>query len=457
MRRFIGDKEFYKYVFALVIPIMIQQGITSFVNLLDNVMVGALGTEAISAVSISNQLYFNCQLAVFGGLSAVAIFGAQFYGNGDMEGMRYSFRAKFVFSLAIIVATFIILLTAGDYFIQLFLTGESGGGDLALTAASAGQYMRVMLIGFIPFVLSQSYAGTLRETGQTVWPMAASVTGILTNLCLNWLLIYGHLGFPKWGVFGAAVATTISRYVELTILVVYTHRNPEKYPFMKGAYRSLRVPADLTKKILRTGVPLFANEFLWAFGITATSQSFSLYGLEAVAATSIVNTVWSLFMIVMVAMGSAVQIIVGQHLGMGEIKEAREIDAKLIFMDLLMNIVLSAILISCSPYIPLLFNVGDSVRGLASRLMVVDGLVLPIEAVVHVIYFTIRSGGRTGITFLFDSVYQWCVPVALAFFLSRFSSLPLLTVYAFVMFSAVIKMVIGLFMLRSDFWARKIV
>ena len=457
MRKYIGDREFYKYVFALVVPIMIQQGITSFVNMLDNIMVGVLGQEAISSVSIANQILFICQLAIWGGLSAVSIYSAQFYGNNDMEGMRYAFRSKLIFSTAISVITIVLLLTCGDVFVGLFLQGESNGGDIALTAAYASQYTKVILFGFVPFAYSQAYAGSLRETGQTFVPMIASVAAILTNLVFNWLLIYGHLGFPKWGVFGAAVATSMSRYVELVILVVYSHRNSEKYRYIKGALRSLYVPGELARKIIKTGIPLFLNEFLWSFGMTAISQSYSTMGFDVVSATTIAFTAWDLAMIFMIAMGSAVQIIVGQQLGMGNIEKARDTDAKLLFLNLWLNIAVGALFIAVSKYIPLLFNVSESIRAMTRSMLVINGLVLPIEAMVHVIYFSVRAGGKTLATFLFDSVYTWLVPVPLAFCLCRFTGLDIITVFAIVQFSAAVKMVIGLAMLKSGFWAKKIV
>ena len=457
MRKLIGDKAFYKYVFALVVPIMIQQGITSFVNLLDNIMVGALGTEAISAVSISNQILLIFQLAIFGGIGAISIYSAQFYGKGDMDGMRYSFRAKIIFCMIIAGLAFLILLLSGSFFISLFLQGESGGGDLALTAQYASGYMFIALIGFVPFCFSMGYAGTLRETGETMVPMLASVAAICVNLTFNWLLIYGNLGFPKWGVYGAAIATSMSRFVELGILIVYTHTHTRRFPFMTGAYRSLYIPGDLLKKIVITGLPLMSNEILWAVAMAAMNQSYSTRGLDVVAATNISTTTWDIFMIFMIAMGSAIQIIVGQHLGRGEIEKARDIDNKLLFLTLVLNVALGLVLILTAGVIPMLYNVPDSVRMLATKLHIIDGLILPVEAMVHSIYFTIRSGGRTMITFLFDSVYMWILPVPLAFFLCRFTALDIVVVFAIVQSASVIKMIIGLLMLRSDFWAKKIV
>ncbi len=457
MKRFIGDKEFYKHVFMLVIPIMIQQGITSVVNLLDNIMVGVLGQEAISSVSISNQIITISQLAVFGGLSAISIYSAQFYGGCDYEGMRYAFRSKIVLGAIIAAATIVILLNFGSTFTGLFLKGDANGGDITLTLSYAESYIKVILVGLVPFTLSQAYAGTLRETGQTFIPMVASVAAILTNLCFNWLLIYGHLGFPKWGVFGAAVATSLSRYLEFAILVIYTHAHSRKYAFIQGAFRSLYVPSALIKKMFITGVPLFMNEFLWSFGMTTISQSYSVKGFDVVSATTIAATTWNIFMVFMVAMGSAVQIIVGQQLGMGEIEKAKDTDAKLLVLNLLLNATVGVLLIIVSPYVPLLFNVSGEIREMARLMLIINGAVLPIEATVHSIYFTIRSGGKTFITFLFDSVYTWIVPLPLAFFLCRFTSMGIVPIYGIVQFSATIKMIIGLFMLKRGTWAEKII
>ena len=148
--RFIGDKAFYKSVLTLLIPMLIQQFITSFVSLLDNVMVGSLGKEAISAASIANQVMMVFALAVFGGLSGASIFGAQFYGKGDMDGMRHTFRVKMYFGVLVSAAAILIYLFFGEDFIRSFLQGESNGGDMALTLKSGCNYLYIMLWGLPP-------------------------------------------------------------------------------------------------------------------------------------------------------------------------------------------------------------------------------------------------------------------------------------------------------------------
>ena len=457
LKKFIGDKRFYRMVLTLVVPIVIQQGITNLVNLLDNVMVGGLGTESISAVAIVNQILMVFNMTIFGGLSGASIFGAQFFGKGDQDGMRHTFRVKLYVGVLTTLLAVALLVVRGEGFIDLFLRGESDGGDVALTLAEGMRYLKVMLWGLIPFMVVQVYAGTLRETGETVAPMVGSVIAIVLNLVLNYLLIFGHLGCPRMGVTGAAVATVISRYVEMVYILAHTHAHPEKYPFIQRLFSSLYVPGTLVKKIVVTGLPLLLNEVLWSLGMTFINQSYSTRGLSAVAAINITATAWNLFCVIMFAMGNAVAILVGQHLGAGDKEGARDVDRKLIFLTVAAHVVMGLLLIACSGLIPLLYNVEPGVRQLTQRLLMVAGASLPIHAFIHVTYFTIRSGGKTVITFLFDCVYTWVVPVTLAYCLCHLTSLPIVGVYFCVQFIDIIKVVIGALMLRSDFWANNVV
>ena len=439
--RFIGNKAFYKSVVTLLIPIVIQQFITSFVSLLDNIMVGSLGTEAISAASIANQVMLVFILAVFGGMSGAGIYGAQFFGKGDTDGMRYTFRCKMYFGVLISAAAILVYLFFGESFIAAFLKGESNGGDLALTQRGGCDYLNIMLWGLPPFALVQVYAGTL----------------ILTNLFGNWVLIFGHLGAPAMGVQGAAIATVVSRYVELLIVASHAHRHTDKYPFFAGAYKSLYVPGSLAMKILRTATPLLINEILWSLGMTFITQFYSSRGLNAVAALNINGTAWNLFSVIMMGMGSAVAIMVGQRLGAGKMEEARDVDRKLIFLTEVIHVIIGVSMVLAAPLVPRLYNVSEEVRDLTRQLLIIAGCSLPIHSFAHVTYFTIRSGGRTVITFLFDAVYTWVIAVPLAFCLTRYTELTITQVYFCVQFVDILKVMIGLIMLKSDFWARNVV
>ena len=314
LNRYIGDRAFYRNVFTIAIPIIIQNGITNFVSLLDNIMVGQVGTLQMSGVSIVNQLLFVFNLCVFGAVSGAGIFTAQFFGSQDHEGVRHTFRFKVLVSLVLVALGTALFLLAGQPLIQLYLLGDGDPRDVAITLAYGSDYLRIMLLGLLPFALASAYSGTLRETGQTMVPMVAGIVAVFVNLAFNYILIFGHFGAPAMGVRGAAVATVLSRYVELAIVAGWTHLNSEANPFIQGAYRSMRIPGKLFRDITVKGMPLLINEALWSLGMAFLNQCYSVRGLNVVAGLNIANTLNNLFSIVFIALGDAVGILVGQLL-----------------------------------------------------------------------------------------------------------------------------------------------
>jgi putative MATE family efflux protein len=456
-RTFIGDKAFYKTVLALVVPIIIQNTISNVVNLLDNVMVGQVGTVQMSGVAIVNQLMFVFMLTIFGGLGGAGIFGAQYYGAGDNDGLRYTVRFKLITAAVILSAAVVIFMTKGDALISLYLKGEGDPADAAAMLEYGKVYLRVMLWGLLPFVVSQVYGGTLRETGQTMLPMVASISAILTNLCLNYLLIFGKFGFPELGVEGAAIATVISRFVEMAIIVIYTHRNTARFQYVVGLYRSMRIPVQLALTILKKGMPLLANELLWSLSVSTSTQIFSTYGLDVVASMNISSTIANLFNVIFVSMGSAVAVMVGQALGAGDIKTAKSHAWKLMFFSTGSCFVMGTVMAAAAPFIPYIYNTTDDVRRLATHFMLIGAALMPFFSISHSSYFTIRSGGKTFITFLFDSAYSWTIFIPLAYIVANYTRLDIYTAYPICYLPDVVKSVIGIIVVKTGYWAQNIV
>ncbi len=456
-KKFFGNKAFYKMVLLIAVPIIIQNGITNFVNLLDNIMVGRLGTEQLSGVGIANQLVFVYTLCLFGGLSGAGIFTAQFFGKGDLEGMQYTFRFKMLVAIVITVIGGCVLVPFGDSLITLFLNEADATGDIALTLMYGRRYLRVALLSLIPMAITQVYASTLRETEQTVVPMVASIAAVVTNGVFNYLLIFGVAGFPRLDVVGAAIGTIIARVVELLIVVIWTHTQSKKAPFIKGVYRSPHIPRALFGQIFVKSLPLMANEFLWSTGMTVLTQCYSTRGLVAVAAVNIAVTISNVFNIVYMSMGSAVSIIVGNQLGAGQIEEAKDTDRKIITFSMLVCVGIGAIMTVLAPAFTSIYNVSTDVKNLAAILIIVYAVMMPFHSFVHNCYFTLRSGGKTFITFLFDSAFVWCVSVPLGLILSRLTDLPIIPLFVACQAVELIKCVIGIFMLKSGKWAKKLV
>lgn len=457
LHKYIGDKAFYAMVMAVIVPIMVQNGITNFVSLLDNIMVGRVGTEPMSGVAIVNQLFFVFNLGIFGAISGAGIFGAQFFGCGKQDGVRHTFRFKLIIVTVLTIAAGLLFYFGGDVLIKLYLHGEQNKEELAAALHYGKEYLLIMLAGMPPFALVQAYTSTLRECGETVLPMKAGITAVFVNLIFNALLIFGLFGFPALGVAGAAIATVISRYVEMAIVVIWTHRHAERYPFIKGAYNSLYIPGNLVSNILIKGTPLMINELLWAAGIAMLMQSYSMRGLDAVAALNISSTISNLFGIVYISMGNAVAIIIGQLLGAGKMEEARDTDAKLIVFAVLSCIAVGGILALLAPFFPQMYNTTGEVKALAAWFIRIVALFIPVGAFLNTCYFTLRAGGKTIITFLFDGAYMWGVCIPVAFVLSRYTTIPIIPLYLYCQMLDLIKCVVGYVLVKKGVWISNIV
>ena len=456
-QRYLGDKAFYRRVLAVALPIIVQNGITNFVSLLDNIMIGQVGTLQMSGVAIVNQLLFVFNLCVFGAVSGAGIFTAQFFGSENHDGVRHTFRFKVILGLLLSLLGILVFLAGGTPLIRLYLQGEGAPADIAQTLSFGWDYLTVMLWGLPAFALSTAYSSTLREGNQTLVPMAAGISAVVINLLLNYLLIFGHLGLPAMGVRGAALATVIARYCELIIVGGWTHLNRAKNPFIRGAYHSLHIPGHLLRQIILKGMPLLINEALWSIGMAMLNQSYSTRGLDVVAAQNISSTLYNLSSVVFLSMGNAVGIIMGQMLGAGRSEtEVRDHNRKLMVTSVLSCLIFGGLMAAISGLFPQIYNTTDAVRALATRLILISALLMPFNAYTNACYFTLRSGGQTLITFLFDSCYVWALCVPTAFLLSRFTALPILPLYAICHGLDILKCAVGAWMVHRGKWIQNL-
>ena len=457
LKSLIGDRNFYRHVLAVSLPIMIQNFITNFVSLLDNIMVGRVGTTAMTGVAISNQLIFVFNLCIFGCVSASGIFTAQFYGRGDQRGVADTMRFKLYSGLLLCAVGIGVFAMFGEGLISLYLQGEGAVEDAQASLAAGLDYLHIMLWGLAPFVLVQCYAGTLRECGQTFVPMVAGITAVIVNLSLNYVLIFGKFGAPALGASGAALATVISRYVELLIVVIWTHRHHDENPFARMTYQSAGVPRALVGKIMIKGMPLMVNELFWSLGVAALSQCYSWRGLSVVAAINISSTITNLFNVIHLALGSSVSIIVGQLLGAGDMEEAVDRDTKLIAFSTGVCLIIGAVMFAAAPLFPAIYNTEQAVRDLATAFIRIMAVYMPFGAFLHASYFTLRSGGKTIITFFFDSVFICCVSLPSAYIMAHYTAVPIIPLYAAVQAIDIIKCVIGFILVKRRVWVQNII
>ena len=457
LQRYVGNRAFYRRILSVAIPIIIQNGITMFVSLLDNIMVGQVGTCQMSGVSVINTLFFVFNLCIFGASAGAGIFSSQFYGSKNFEGIRHTFRFKILSCSALALLVMGIFIGFGPELIQLYLTGDGNPQDAADTLRYGQDYLNMMLWSMLPFALCNAYASTLRETGNATVPMLASVCAVLINLVLNYVMIFGHCGLPALGVRGAALATVISRYTELLIVAGWTHLHKDRNPYIQGAYRSLHIPGKLLKDIFSKGMPLLINEFLFSLGNAVNNQLQSTCGLDVLPATNISGTIYNLACVAFIAIGSAIGIIMGQMMGAGESKEKiRDSFTKMTALSMAATVVLAGIMAGISGLFPKIYNTTSEIRNLATKLICIHACAMPFSAYVHAAYFAMRSGGKTLITTVFDSGFIWIYSLPMTFILCHFTDLSILVI-AFVPITAdILKCLFGYYVIKSGRWIQNL-
>ncbi len=436
---------------------MIQNGITNAVGLVDNVMVGSLSTEAITAVSIGGQLIFVFNLGIFGGISGPGIYGAQFYGQKNEEGFRATVRMKVWICLAVLTLGLAAFIFGDEFLINLYLKGESKDIDPVLTMNLAKQYLGIMLWGLPPFALTQIYSSSLRETGSSLRPMFAGIASVVVDIVGNALLIFGNLGFPKLEVRGAAIATVLARIAELAVILILAYSAKKKHTFLNGLFKTLLIPGKQAAQFLKKGTPIFLNELLWAGGIAVLTQIYSRRDLDVVAGLSISNALCNLLNVVFIALGNAVGIIIGQTLGASEYDRAKKESFRLMWFTGGVSVILTVILIAISRWFPSIYDTTDLVRGYATQFIIITAAFFPLQGFLNALYFTLRSGGKTLITFLFDSVFTCTVSVSLAFVLCELTSIPVLVIYTVIQALDLIKVIIGSVLIKKGIWISNIV
>ncbi len=456
-RKFIGDKQFYRYILMIALPMIAQNAVTSFVSFIDNIMVGTLGEEQMSGVAIVNQLIFVFNICIFGGVSGAGIFGTQFYGKGDYEGQKYAFRYKMYTSVIITLVAICLFIFKGTDLIKLYLSDAGDVGDIDLALKFGEDYIGIMTIGLVAFAIGQTYISSIRETGHTFIPMVSGIAAMITNIILDAALIFGLGPFPAMGVKGAAIATVIARFVECLIVVVWAHTHIKKNLYLKGAFKSPYIPSGIFKDIFITGTPLMINEILWASGMAVIAQCYSERGLEVVTAQSVSSTITNLFNVVYIQLGACISIVVGQRLGAGLLDEAKDVARKMIFFSVICCVGVSFIMMAVGRYFPNIYDYDEGIKALARTFIFISAAVMPICAFCHASYFTLRSGGKTIITFLFDSVYTWVLVIPVATLLAKYTSLNIALVFFLVQSLEIIKAIIGFFMVKSGIWLNNMV
>lgn len=440
------NKIFYKKLLVLGIPIVLQSLIVSGFQLIDNVMIGQLGENPLAGVALANQIFFVMQITLFGIASGCAIFTSQFYGKGDYVSIRRTTGVAVITSLVISSLFFVISFFFPEKLIGLY-------SEEPAVIKIGADYLRVVAFGFPFFGVSLALGIILRSIENVMVPLITGSVALIFNGLFNWVLIFGVGPFPQWGVVGAAVATAGTRGLDLLLMIIFSKRTIlfEKFSDYFSAGK------ELVFRIVKKSLPVVVNEIAWAVGISVYSAIYARQGTDVIVAYQISATVMNLFFVAFIGMASACATMLGNRIGSGESETVNQYAGKFFKLSLLGGVVIGILISAVSLPITGIYNVSPEVRMMAVKVLLIYSLCLPFKSSTLILVVGIfRSGGDTTVAMLMDFIGVWMIGIPLALIGFKVFHLPLHFVYLLICLEEVIKLVYGLFRLKSKKWLKNV-
>ncbi len=429
------DRTFYRSLFTLAIPIMLQNFLASSLSFVDTLMIGQLGKVEIAAVGLANQMFFLVILIFFGISSGSAIFFAQFWGKKDLQSIHKTLGLALTIGLPIAA-----LIAAASIFTPVLIM-KIFTIDTAVIGVGA-EYLRIVGISYLFSATTFIFSAALRSTENPRIPLLVSAISMTTNALLNYLLIFGKFGFPQMGVRGAAIATTFSRGLEMVLVLTisYARKKPSAAPL----HELFSFSRTFTVKFLKTASPVILNELAWSLGMVLYKVVFARMGTDYIAAANVTEAIQSLFFIVFIGTANGSAILIGKKIGQQQYATATDYASGSLILGFLTGAVVGAVMIAAARVIPMAFNISQDIQAMATRSLVVLGCLLSVKIFnLHSIVGVLRSGGDTRFSLFLEMTSVWCVGVPLAFIGGLLLHLPLHLVYLLVSLEELYKMIIS--------------
>ncbi|CAM3751529.1 MATE family efflux transporter [Erysipelothrix urinaevulpis] len=443
LKRYFGDRDFFKTTFMIAIPLMLQQVVSTAVNLLDNLMIGQLGDHSLAGVAAVNRYFMIALFGTMGVIAAASVFMAQFYGSDDRHHMQQTFRYS-ILSTCLIMSIFIIIALLFPQEIISFFVKDPH------VIREGSRYIVISALSFIPTMFTMAIAGAMRATGDSKTPLIASVASMVTNLVFNYALIYGHFGFPAMGVVGAGIGTLIARLVEVTIISFALRRGD--YIFKSSVNELFNISPTLIKAITLKSLPLSINEVMFAMGMALLLRFYGTRGADVISGYSIAVTVSDLFFTMNAGMSIAATILVSQPLGANNLQKAKENGYHLLGFGFILASIFGVMLFMTSFIVPNLYNVSATAIHLATNFLRIQAFLFWIYVLNTTVYFILRAGGDTKSTLMMDSGYMWCVNLVCVGIATYYTNLNVIGLYLIGQSTDVLKMIISITFLHKEKW-----
>jgi putative MATE family efflux protein len=442
------DGIFLKKAVRIALPVAMQGMLNTIVNLVDTMMIGALGATAIAAVGLANKVFFVFTLLVFGIVSGSGVLAAQYWGNGDIKNIKKVVGLALTLAVAASIAFLVPAVVCPEAVMRIFTASEDA------IQVGAG-YLTIVALSYPATAVSNTFVAMLRATGRVKAPVVISSCTIFINIFFNYTFIYGNFGAPAMGAAGAALATLMARLAEALsiILVVYLGKAPvaARFKEMFGYSREFLV------QFFSTTSPVIANEFIWGLGTTLYSLAYGRMGNDAVAAITIATTIQDIVTVLFQGLSAATAVIMGNEMGAGKLKRAERYAKNFLILQFIVTILGALFCVAIRWQIIGVYNITPEIAERVSRCIIVFALFMPFKMFNYVMVVGIlRSGGDTKMCLLLDCSGVWMIGVPMAFLGGLFFGFPIHIVYAMVMLEEVYKAVFGYWRYRQKKWLRNL-
>lgn len=456
IKKYFGDKAFYKMAFTIIIPVVIQQLILSIAGYVDNFMINSFSDVAYIGVSTANRFMFLMNFFWIGITAGISVFISQYYGAKNKNKVTATIQLSVIVSVIIGILSAFMMFYLAPYFLKFFISGDQQN---ELVAIGFGiDYIKIIAIGAVFMLLNFMVATIYRSIGKTKIPLISGIIGIIINVALNFILINGLLGFPALGAKGAAIATIISKVVELIILLVIAILfDKEKY--VKRVFTSFEIDSHLFKMYLIKGIPIILNEVLWAIGIQILAKLITGGNYDWLLSFNYSQNVADLFLIYYSGIATGTAILVGTALGEGDFEKAKDYSRKLIGITAIASVLAIILLLSFSPLFLLVLTPVNEIYWTAYHLILINALFIVVYGFNATIYFTLRAGGDSIRAFLLDQLPTYLVGIPVTFLLYKMEykwQLGLLIIFASSKIIDIIKVFFATYFYKKETWIQNL-